>query len=236
MTFNKKNFFKNLNKANNIIGKEKSASQKKRESTLEKYKSIAEMQAYIDKSEEKRSLLLEVLKTAIDTESNTRILEKGTVVYVKLLEVIKLIEQDLSDNNIEFMTITGAVTASKRIKIVDKFNHSPSNTVLIISDAGGESLDIRSSNEIILYNIPSGARAFTQTIGRVCRGTFNSANIHLIQIENSIDMYTADLISSRKELELELLHCSTIPLGDIKSFNADLLKIIKKKKLWLNHK
>lgn len=232
MTYNKNNFFNKLKKANKIVSDTKSLAQEKRDKTLEKYKSISELQAFIDKSEEKRKLLLEVITTSTDEISNKNILEKGVVVYIKLLEVIKLIEEDFTKNNIEFKTITGAVTVSKRIKIVDWFNDDPTNKVLIISDAGGESLDIRSTDQIVLYNIPSGVRAFTQTIGRVCRGGFEKADIRLIQVADSIDCYMSELISSRRELQMELLHYSNIPLGQINSFNKDLLSAVKKKLLW----
>lgn len=229
--FNKNNFFNKLNKVIKIVDENKK-SKSKREDTLEKYKSISEMQSFIDMSEEKKNLLIEVIRTSVDETTSKKISEKGVVVYIKFLEVIKLIEEDFIKNNIEFKTITGAVTVSKRIKIVDAFNADPTNKVLIISDAGGESLDIRCTNEIILYNIPSGIRAYNQTIGRICRGNFDSANIRLIQVENSIDQYMFALISSRKELQMELLHCDSIPLGQINSFNKDLLNAIKKKLLW----
>lgn len=230
--YNKKNFFNKLKKANKIVSDNKSSAQKKRSETLEKYKSIADMQAFIDKSEEKRNILIEVVETALDEESGKKIIEKGVVVYVKLLEVVELIEEDFTKNNIEFKTITGKVTAGRRIKIVDWFNENPMNKVLLISDAGGESLDIRSSDQLILYSIPDGYRKFTQTIGRVSRGFFNKVDIRLIQVESSIDEFLGVLISSKKELEMELLGCDSIKLNTVSSFNSDILRSIRKKLLW----
>lgn len=228
--FNKNNFFKKIKNANEIV--EKSKSQLKREDTKEKYKSIADMQAFVDKSEEKRSLLIRVLRDTQAEDTNKKIIEKGVVVYIKLLEVISLIEEDFKKESIEFKSITGAVTTAKRMKIVDWFNEDSSNKVLIISDAGGESLNIKKTNEICLYNIPDGYRKYIQTIGRVCRGYFEKSYVHLIQIEDSIDIYLGELISSKKELENELLKCDNIPLKEVSSFNADVLRRIKRLKLW----
>jgi len=228
--FNKKNFFSNLKKANKIVAENK--SQQKAMNTKEKYKSIASMQSFIDKSEEKRLLLLNVLKNTQAEDVDKKILEKGVVLFVKLLEVIDLVEEDFKKNNIEFKTITGAVTAVKRSKIADWFNEDSSNRVLIISDAGGESINIEKTNEIVLYNIPDGYRKYSQTLGRVCRGYFDMSYVHLIQIESSIDEYLCELISSKKQLENELLHCDNIPLKGTSSFNAEILKKIKKCKLW----
>jgi len=227
--YKKNNFFNNFKKAKKIVDENK--SQTKASSTREKYKSIANMQAYIDKSVEKRTLLLNTIKYTV-TDKN--ILEKGVVIYIKLLEVIKLIEEDFKKEGIVFETITGSVTALKRMKIVDWFNKDCSNKVLFISDAGGESINIKKTNEIILYNIPDGPRKNTQTIGRVDRGEFDEVNVHLIQIENSIDEYLSILISSKKQLENELLHYDSIPLKDVSSFNSDILRAIRKRKLWKN--
>lgn len=232
MAYNRNNFFNALNKSSKIVDENKKAKKDKRSETLEKYKSIAEMQSFIDKSEEKRALLLDVAKNTIDIDTNKKLIEKGVVVYIKLLEVVALVEEDFTKAGINFKTITGAVSAQKRMKIVDWFNEDCTNRVLIISDAGGESINIKKTNLIILYNVPQGYRSFIQIIGRVCRGNFDNANVHLIQIENSLDCYFSELISSKKELEMELLHCDNIPLKSISSFNSEILKKIKKDKLW----
>ena len=227
----KKSIFSALNKAKNIIEDSKSTENNK-SSTKEKYKSISNMQAYVDMSKEKRGLLLNVVQNVVDVETNKKLLEKGIVLFIKLLDVIKLVEEDFKEANIEFRTITGKVSDVKRMKIVDWFNGDSTNKVLIISDAGGESINIKETNEIILYNIPDGYRKFMQTLGRVCRGKFETSHVHLIQVESSIDMYLSELISSKKELENELLHCDNIPLKGTSSFNAEVLKKIKRDKLW----
>lgn len=232
MAFGNKSFFSKLNKANKIISEEKSASQLKATSIKEKYKSISNMQAFVDMSKEKRGLLLNVVQNVVDVETNKKLLEKGIVLFIKLLEVIKLVEEDFKGAGIEFKTITGKVSDVKRKKIVDWFNEDSANKILIISDAGGESINIKETNEIILYNIPDGYRKFMQTLGRVCRGKFEVSHVHLIQVESSIDMYLSELISSKKELENELLHCDNIPLKGTSSFNAEVLKRIKRDKLW----
>ena len=227
--FNKKNFFKKINNAKKVVDSYKEQSKSKSKNTREKYKSIAEMQKFIDESVEKRKLLIDIIN---NTVTDKKILEKGIVVYARLLEVISLIEEDFTESGFNFKTITGKTTTTNRMKFTEWFNESPRNKILLVSDAGGESIDIHTTNEVVLYDIPNGWRGYSQTIGRVNRGNFDCTNIHLVQIEDSMDEYLAVLISSKKELENELLHADSILLKDISSFNRDLLKAIRKKKLW----
>ena len=114
MVYKKNNFFNKIKEANAIVD----AGKTKAKSTREKYKSISDMQAFIDKSIEKRTLLIDTLK---NTCTDKPILQKGVVLYVKLLEVIELIEQDFSELNLNYKTIQGSVTSAKRMKIVSEF-------------------------------------------------------------------------------------------------------------------
>jgi SNF2 family DNA or RNA helicase len=161
-------------------------------------------------------------------------MEKGVVVYVKLLEVLKTLQEDLDREGIEYKTITGAVNAKNRAKINEWFCSNPENRVIFISLAGGQSLNLHATNEIILYNIPNGYGPFKQIIGRIARGfgKYTKYNIHTIVVEDSIDAYYQILLSSRKELENELLTADSILLKEVQSFDLKVLKKVRERLLW----
>ena len=111
----------------------------------------------------------------------------------------------------------------------------PSKSVVLFSQAGGESIDLNSTNELILYNTPRGPGKFAQTIGRICRGfgDYNSFNIREVVVDETLDEYEQILLSSKKELEKTILEADTIPLKhNVDSFDLDVLKKIRATMLW----
>lgn len=195
---------------------------------------MCEMQEYVDLSNEKRTLLIDVIKNTKCIDCDKTILEKGVIVFIRLLKVVDKISEDLTKNNIEHKIITSKTSQKERTNICNWFMENSSNNVLLISEAGSESVNVNSTNELILYDVPNGSGKFNQTIGRICRmfGKYNEFNIHYITVEETLDEYKQVLLSSKKELEEELLSCDTIKLAGIKSFDADVLKKIKNKMLW----
>ena len=111
----------------------------------------------------------------------------------------------------------------------------PSNTVVLFSAAGSESIDLNAAADLILYNIPKGPKNFSQTIGRICRGfgKFNEFHIHEIIVEDTLDEYKQVLLSSKREMEKTLLNSDTIPLKqNVGSFDAEVLKKVRNGMLW----
>ena len=112
---------------------------------------------------------------------------------------------------------------------------NPKNTVVLFSQAGGESIDLNSTNELILYNTPRGPGKFSQTIGRICRGfgEYTSFNIREVVVDETLDEYKQILLSSKREVEKTILNSDTIPLRkNVDSFDLDVLKKIRATMLW----
>ena len=201
-------------------------SKNKAEETRAHISRLNDMQKFVDLSEEKLNLLMEVIDELID---------KGVVVYVELLEVVDKIKEMLEAKGIETLVITGKTTQKKREEASATFMENPHGKVILFSSAGSESLDMNATNEIILYNTCKGSRAFQQTIGRICRGfgDFTKFNIHEIVVEDTLDEYKQVLLSSKRELEQTILNLDTIPLKhDVGSFDAQVLKKVKANMLW----
>ena len=228
------NIFKNLIQAKEKINSSKKTSAEKAKETKLAVTKMIEMQRYLDNSPEKRGLFLDVIKNTLDTDTGEKILNKGIVVYVRLLDTLRTLEQDLEKEDIQYKTISGKVSTPNRAKICDWFNNDPSSKVIFITDAGSASINLHSTNHIVLYNIPNGYSKYKQILGRICRqfGIYNKYNIHTVIVEDSSDEYFEILISSKKEIENELLHCDSIQLKGTGSFNLNVLKKIRQKLLW----
>lgn len=196
---------------------------------------LADMQRYVDMTPEKRAELIKVLNSKAD-DCDLKVREKGALVYTRLLDVAETLKQDIEADGIECYMITSKQSAKQRENIVKIFRTDSCNKVVIISEAGGESVSLQTTNEIIMYNVPRGPGRWTQILGRVARmfSKYEGFNVHFITVEDSIDEYSQILLSAKKELEEEILSADTIPLKGEKSFNQLLLKKIRQHLLWKN--
>ena len=196
---------------------------------------IPEMQTCVDMSEEKRAELIKVLNSKA-SDCDLLIKEKGALVFTRLLEVAETLKKDIESAGITCYLITSKQPQKQRAAIVESFKKDSSNTVIIISEAGGESVSLQKTNEIILYNVPRGPQKWIQTLGRVARmfSKYEDVgfNVHFITVLDSIDEYSQILLSAKKEFEEELLSADTIPLKEEKSFNQNVLKKIRQHILW----
>lgn len=195
---------------------------------------MCEMQRHVNMSKEKRTLLLDVIKNTKCTDCDKTILQKGVIVFIRLIEVIEQISEDLTKEGIQNKIINSKTSSKERLAICDWFMKDPNNKVVLLGEAGAESISVNATNEIILYDIPNGSGKFNQTIGRICRmfGEYDEFFIHYITVEETLDEYKKILLSSKKELEEEILGSDTIELSQVKSFDADVLKKIKNQMLW----
>jgi superfamily II DNA or RNA helicase len=230
----------NLNKALEKIKEQRQkkedkekAKERGRDQRRQEGARLSDMQLYVDMHPKKRAMLLEVLKMT-DPECGLTIAEKGAIIYTRLLDVAQVLKEDLENAGYDVYVITSAQTQNKRSKIVESFKTDSANKIVIISEAGGESVSLQSTNELILYNVPRGPGRWAQIIGRVARMfcKYGHFNIHFVTVKYSIDEYMQILLSSKKELEEELLVADTIPLKEEGKFNQLILRQIRHDLLW----
>lgn len=216
----------------------KKTYQEKAAETRQHSARLMDMQRYVDMSKEKRNLLLDLILKGKSSDTEETLLEKGVIVYIELLDVIEQIAEDLENHGIEYYVIQGSTKEDKRGSIAKEFKQNPNGKVILISNAAGESLNLNGSNELILYDTPKGTGKFSQIIGRVARmfskfeAEGRSFYIHNIIVEETLDEYKPILLSSKKELEEQILKADTIPLKSQGSFDGMLLKELRKKMLW----
>jgi SNF2 family DNA or RNA helicase len=206
----------------------------KKEETRKHVQRLADMQNYVDKSPEKINLLTNIILNETD-ENGIKLIDKGVIVYIELLESVDTIDKHLTLKGIKHLIITSKTSQTKREAISAEFMENPHKCVVLFSQAGGESIDLNSTNELILYNTPRGPGKFSQTIGRICRGfgEYTSFNIREVVVDDTLDEYKQVLLSSKRELEKTILDSDTIPLKkNVDSFDLDVLKKIRAHMLW----
>ena len=222
--------------------KAKKSYKEKAEETKEAYSNLHEMQKYVDLSEEKRTLLMDLVLHGRSSDSDESLLEKGVLIFAEYIEVIEQLAKDFREKGIECSIITGKTKEVDRGKISKDFKADSESKVVIMSAAGAESLNLNATNEIILYSLPKGPGKFNQTVGRIarCFSKFEEQNrsfyIHYVIVDETLDEYKPILLSSKKQLEEDILHADTISLKELKSFDAMLLKDVKKQYLWKTKK
>ena len=226
-------------KACKKVEENKKSYQEKAQETKQHSARLVEMQRYVDMSGEKRALLYDLIVNGKSSDSDETLLQKGVIVYCQLLDVIAKLEEDLKLMGIDCYVIQGSTKTNDRGKIACEFRGDPNSKVVLISDAAGESLNLQATNEIILYNVSA---KYNQVIGRIVRNFSKferegrSFYIHYVIVDETIDEYKPILLSSKKELEEDILHADTINLKETGSFNMQLLKEVRKQLLWKTKK
>ena len=222
------------------VDENKKSYEEKAKETRQHSARLVEMQRYVDMSIEKRGLLLKMLKTAkCPDNANEGILDRGVVIYVKYLEVIDTLDKDLIRAGINHLIITGKTKQEDRERIVKEFRSDPSNTVIIVSDCASESISLHVTNILIMYNCPGSAGRANQIWGRTARfgSEYDKFYIFYVIVDDTIDQYFPILLSSKKELEEEVLKADYIDLKEeAQSFDSRILKEIRKELLWKTKK
>lgn len=106
--------------------------------------------------------------------------------------------------------------------------------MLIMSPAGGESLNLQASGNLIFFDLPFDLRQFVQAAGRVVRMNTLHKKVHLWILEalETIDSYKSLMVFSNSQLfEAVMKGTKTLPAvyGRV---SKDLLAQMRKRLLW----
>jgi len=194
---------------------------------------FVDLQHVVDKSREKLKLFAKAISPHY---------KDGLIVYCHYRETISIISRVLDRLNFDYETITGETSTKDRKRIKEWFNSCPQEKVLIISNAGGQSANLQSVNNLFFYDMPQGFGAFSQAKGRIERlfSKHSDFKIHFILTEieyngnvtGTVDLYKYELISSYGELTETVLKVDKIPKGNLTSFNKSLINKMKQSMLW----
>ena len=127
--------------------------------------------------------------------------------------------------------ITGSTPLEERVKLEKEM---PRKTVVLMTQAGRESVNLQKANNLIMYNIPLSTGSVLQLIGRITRmdTEYKVQNVYTLEAIDTIDTYKQSLVSAKIELfERVFGEQSTMVKFDNDNFKLDT-KLLKKKYLW----
>ena len=109
-----------------------------------------------------------------------------TIIYTNWVSHgIKPIEDALKQNGISYRIFSGSTSELNRIKIIQDFNQG-FFTVLLVTKAGGEGLDLQGVRNVIIVDPPWNDAALQQIIGRAIR---YKSHEHLPIEEREVTIY-----------------------------------------------
>lgn len=186
---------------------------------------MIKLQHYLDNCELKKTILLKLV---------SQLKSRGVIIYSDYLDTVDVIQKTLEPLGVDIRSITGRLNAKNRKEVRNWFRSGAENKVLIITKAGGASLNLQSTNNLIFYDIPFSVGNFIQVVGRVARyfSAFKHYNIFFPIVLDTLDDYKFSYVSSRKELIEDVLQNKCLPQGELESYNADLLQQIRGRTLW----
>ena len=219
-----------------------SKSLKEGSKRFEKYEELAEsthgnnnhssimpkLQRLVDKSKEKKLLL----KKAIE-----RCRENGLIVYTRTRKanMLEYIQSILEESGMEIKTICGSTKLKDREAVLKwGFSESFKNKALIITDAGGQSLNLFFTNNLLFWEIPMGIGKFLQVKGRIGRmfSKWDHYNFYFLLIKNTIDEYWYLRFTSHKDTLNSTADDSAIPVSKMNDYNENKLKRLRDNKVW----
>lgn len=186
---------------------------------------MIKLQHYLDSCEAKKSMLIKLASA---------MRKQGMLVYSDYLESVDIIQENLEKIGLEVKSITGKLNAKSRKEVRNWFRAGAENKALIITKAGGASLNLQSTNNLIFYDIPFSVGNFIQVVGRVARyfSAYKHYNIYFLTLNNTLDEYKYNYVSSRRDIVEKVLQNECLPQGMLESYNADILKDMRRKTLW----
>lgn len=198
---------------------------------------LIELQYVLDRSYEKK---LELWKLANKLKS------KGFVLYLSLydtegfhdttntLEQVKEVLDKVE--GLDYKTYTGGDCDEDRDSNKKWFQEDCKNKCLIISRAGGASLNLQCTNQFIFYSLPDGFGSISQALGRVVRlfSAFKTFDIHVIQANQSVDAYKYMVFQMYSEIMQKLFNNNLIGLKEPMKYNDAIKSMIRQEYCWLN--
>jgi superfamily II DNA or RNA helicase len=130
----------------------------------------------------KEKLLLEVLQMYL-------LKNKAVIVYTFFKKTLYRLKKVINSQfDMDVKTITGNTSENKRKEIEATLKE---RDVLIMTGAGGESLNLQASGVLIMYSLSFSIITFIQVVGRIARmdSEHEEMIVHIIEAENTIDTY-----------------------------------------------
>lgn len=186
---------------------------------------MLKLQYLVDSDPNKIDLAEKIIKENI---------HKGVVMYVQYYQTLDHLIEMVNRNNIKYLTYNGKMTIKQREKVLNDFKLNPENTLIIISDAGGQSINLQVTDCILVYNLPYTLGSLKQLLGRISRkgSKYNEFYAHLLLGENTVDAYKYEYVLANKEVYTNL-YGFNVKLPEAKNENFDNYALSKMRKEYM---
>lgn len=165
--------------------------------------------------------------------------DHGVLVFCSYYDSLDVVSQTLTEMGVPHDTISGEVTKpSERRRIMDAFNADPRGKALLLTLAGGQSLNLQSTNRLIFYDVPFGAGAYIQVLGRVARyySKHKTFYITFVALRETIDHYKLEYVEQNQEAIKAVLGNEMGVQTQLPKFNSYLLDKLRKQLMWARKK
>ena len=172
-------------------------------SYLTKLRQLSIAPEIIVKNYKGKNSKLEILMNIINSQKDRKIL-----VFSQFTKVLKLIEDRLKEENINYFYLDGKTEAKERIKLVDDFNKSNDKKVFLISlKAGGTGLNLTSASMVIHFDPWFNPAVENQASDRAHRiGQKNVVDVIKLISKDTVEEKVIAMQESKKELIEDIIN------------------------------
>ena len=166
----------------------------------------------------KHTQCIELVKNTV--ESGHKIL-----LFSGYASMFEMIENELKNNKISYLKLTGQTKVSDRIELVDKFNEDENIKVFLISlKAGGTGLNLTGADVVIHYDPWWNLSAENQATDRTYRiGQKNSVQVYKLITKNSIEEKIYELQQKKAKLADNMLSTQNTFINQLSK--EDIMKL-----------
>ena len=131
----------------------------------------------------------------------------------------------------QILEVSGDISQKQREKVEEQINKG---TIVLVTQAGTESINLQKANTVIFYDIPFAVQTFIQMVGRVTRmdSKFDHQDIYFIEAEGTSDTYRRILLQMNGQLINQIFgKVNTLPL-EMKFIDKKRSKQLREALLW----
>ena len=148
----------------------------------------------------KLELCMEVIQKIVDSGEKVCIFSRYIPMQKIIAERLEQMKARKEYDFLEYSQIYGAISDQKRAEILERYNNTPEQRVLLLSDAGEAGLNLSTTKYMIEFELADSAAKQTQRHGRIQRADSIHKNVIVYQlIANESYDEIAKLIVDKKE-------------------------------------
>lgn len=128
------------------------------------------------------------------------------IIFTQFAEMAKILRESLSECGYDPLIISGEVSSEDRQKRVNLFQENQSHKVIIMTEAGGQGLNLQAASYVFHYDSPWSIAKLEQREGRAHRiGQEKPVTVYNLIARNTIDEYVLKVLARKNKLSLDIL-------------------------------